>query len=331
MMIIHSTILIIFLSFITYIHCLYDDNFDQETTLPPTESYSEVIKNAHDLASQIQSLQNDITSYLSKLNNNSEVCTKELLKNVELLSNNVTNDFNNFVLQQQNIVNISNQVSKISEAVVCMKNSNCVPSPTTTNPTTLATLKPITNNDCVALNSNGVISNGKENDEINCIWNLNVPESKYLILTINYLFIQGGAFLTIVDKNNQNETTYNSTILDKISISSYSNNYDVSINSTNPYSGASFSVSYISVDVCGSNYCQNGGQCSVKPDNTPSCTCINCFGGDNCGEKLDMCANNKKCKTDNSNNKCVTEDNGTSCIAKCYCNGSTVGTSFCST
>ncbi|CEF63199.1 Epidermal growth factor-like domain and CUB domain-containing protein [Strongyloides ratti] len=292
---------------------------------------SKIIQNAYDLAIKIESLSNDITNYLSKLNNKTEgSCSDGLIKNVQQLYGNVNNILSDVNEKQRNILLMEKDIENIKNIAACMKNSNCIPSQTTSIPTILSTLKPINNETCDQLNNNGIISNGKEYENINCQWNINVTESKYILLTINFLYLQGNTSLIITDKLYGNQTIYNKSIYQEITLSSYSNNYEISLVSNDSYSGASFKITYITNDVCYQNYCQNNGTCIVRPDNTPLCQCKGCFDGDTCTEALDRCKTYTKCLQDkNPRNTCSNESNNDDCIAKCYCNGSSTPTAFC--
>uniref|UniRef100_A0AAF5CS45 EGF-like domain-containing protein n=1 Tax=Strongyloides stercoralis TaxID=6248 RepID=A0AAF5CS45_STRER len=293
---------------------------------------SQIIQNAHDLSLKIESLSNDITNYISQLNNNKSKssCLDSLLKNVIELDKNVSNVVNDVNKKQENILTVESEIKNIKNIATCMKNSMCVPSPTTYKPTLSPTLKPINNKSCDELNNNGIISNGNDYENINCQWNINTTQSKYVSLNINYIYIKGNASLIVIDKFHGNQTVYNTSIYESITLSSYSNNYNISIISNGSYSGVSFKLTYNINDVCYQNYCQNNGACTVKPDNTPSCQCKGCFYGDTCNDTLDKCKTYTKClQNKNPNNKCNTLSIDDNCVAKCYCMGSNIPTAFC--
>uniref|UniRef100_A0A0N5BNY2 EGF-like domain-containing protein n=1 Tax=Strongyloides papillosus TaxID=174720 RepID=A0A0N5BNY2_STREA len=291
-------------------------------------SPSQIIQNAHDLSLKIESLSIDITEYLGKLSNKS--CSDGLLNNVKELYNNVTNILNDMTVKQNNITIMGDEISKIKNAAVCMKNSMCVESPTQSMPPILSTIKPFDNTTCDQLNQNGVISNGDKYENINCQWNINATQSKYISLTIDFLYIQGNVSLKISDKFHGNVTEYNKSVYQPITLQSPSNNYQISVASNDAYSGTSFKLSYSTKDVCYQNYCQNNGTCIVKPDNTPSCQCQGCFKGDTCNEAYDTCTSYTKClQAVNPNNICKSEETASGCIARCYCGGSSTPTAFC--
>uniref|UniRef100_A0A0N4Z0G9 EGF-like domain-containing protein n=1 Tax=Parastrongyloides trichosuri TaxID=131310 RepID=A0A0N4Z0G9_PARTI len=289
-------------------------------------------------------LNEKVNNLFNKVSNNSD-----LYQRVSKLVNGVNNINQNNISALTNRVSIasttfsylSTNINSYINEIQCLSNSQCIPTPSTTStiPAITTTLVPITNStDCDKLldTTNGKISSTQIQD-ITCNWSLKSSLGNKYILTLKSLIIQQDVELEILNNVNNSLVLFqNTSISEPIQINDNGYDYTISIKSANSFSGVQFELDFTSQAICSSDTCFNNGTCDVGPDNKAKCTCSGCYSSDsNCQRKYNPCDTYKKCKTLDSNdnptgNTCQPLETTSSCVAKCYCNGSSTASAFCS-